>query len=239
MTTTYTINCTDTDRPTPWHDAPGIVSATPGNQDSGRCRWTVVTADPDALEAALDADDAVIEYDVVDAARPCGDVEWDRDKTYGYVACVYGDDGDQPGDCYLRVGQDEAGRWWIDDGDDDVRTDVRGPHVAEGQARAAAAAAAKEQDESDGADDAADLAERRLRERAGEPDPDGAWCVWWETVGDDSHPEERYATRDAAEAAAELAQQRLEQSHPGGGLLCGYTVRRLADGRWVEAEVRS
>lgn len=83
-TTTYLINCTDTEAPTAWHSAPGIVRATPGAQDGGRCRWEVATIDPIALEEALEADDAVIRYAVVwspdrNAARA---VEWGEIESY-------------------------------------------------------------------------------------------------------------------------------------------------------------
>lgn len=64
-TTTYSINCTDTDAPAPWMSTPGIVSMTPGPQDSGRCAWRVVTTDPAALTAAFDDDDTVLEYEAL------------------------------------------------------------------------------------------------------------------------------------------------------------------------------
>lgn len=69
-----------------------------------------------------------------------------------------------------------------------------------------------------------------------ESDPDGEWCVWWETAGSDSHVVERYATR----AAAEQAVAAHDWPRPGDHTqyLCGYTVRRLAaDGEtWTYAE---
>ena len=67
-TTTYSINTTDTETAQRWQDAPGIVKMVPGPQDGGRCRWTVQTTDAPALESALDADDAVIEYSAATTA---------------------------------------------------------------------------------------------------------------------------------------------------------------------------
>src|SRR5271154_5264006 len=58
---------------------------------------------------------------------PVGEVDW-SDDVEAYVDCCYGADGDQPGDCYVRVGEDDVGLWWIDDGDEDVRQDITGPY---------------------------------------------------------------------------------------------------------------
>jgi len=55
--------------------------------------------------------------------------------------------------------------------------------------------------------------------------------VYWETIGDDAHVVERYATEEAADAAATLHDEALRSSH-SGQLLCGYSVRHLVDGRW-------
>lgn len=64
-TTTYSINCNDSDRTPAWMDL--AKTARPGPQDSGRCAWTVTTIDATALEAALDADDDVIKYEAIDS----------------------------------------------------------------------------------------------------------------------------------------------------------------------------
>ena len=165
---------------------------------------------------------------------PIGEVSW-SDDTCPYVACVY-DDGNQPGDCYVRVGEDEAGVWWIEDGDDDVRLGVAGPYHDEDAARAAAEALAAEQHKGEEGEGAESYLERTLAARAGEPTADGEWGCYWSTVLDDSHVEGRYATQDAAEAAAEIAQRGLEKHNPGGGLQCGYEVRRLVNGEWVESD---
>lgn len=60
---TYTINAIDSDSPPEWLDL--CKSATPGPQDSGRCRWTVTIAarHADRLERRLDQDDSVVSYD--------------------------------------------------------------------------------------------------------------------------------------------------------------------------------
>lgn len=188
----------------------------------------------EALKDWLDSQDWLEPADEEAAAsvdEPVGDVDW-SDETYAYVACVYGADGDEPGDCYVRVGEDDVGLWWLDDGDDDERPDRQGPWNTEEEAREAAEAFAAEQHEGEEGETADEMRERVLRQRAGEPDPKGAWCVYY-CHPDGSHVEERYATRDAAEAAAETAQTALEELYPGGRLLCGYEVRVLIDGRWV------
>lgn len=60
MTAIYSIQMTDSETPAAWMSL--CKTATPGNQDSGRVRYIVTTEQPEALEAALDADDDVIQY---------------------------------------------------------------------------------------------------------------------------------------------------------------------------------
>ena len=185
-------------------------------------------------------------------------ITW-TDEVYAYVACVYGD-GTDPGDCYTRVGyswridpdaldgeQDYGSEaeataavaasvrrvWWYDDGDDE-RTGFYGPYDDEEEARMDAEAHAAEAHEGEPGEDADDVRRRTLEERAGEPDPNGEWCVWWETAGDDPHVVERYASAEAAEASADLKNEALHRQHPGGRLLCGHTVRHLVGGEWVD-----
>lgn len=67
------------------------------------------------------------------------------------------------------------------------------------------------------------------------PDAEGAYCLWWSTVGDDSGPlpHTRYATLDDAHGACQLANQSLHVTHRGQ-LLCGYGIAVLEDGEWIE-----
>lgn len=58
--TAYSINVADSDTAPAWLALCATVAM--GAQDSGRQRMTVTTAQPSALEAALAADDTVIEY---------------------------------------------------------------------------------------------------------------------------------------------------------------------------------
>lgn len=67
-------------------------------------------------------------------------------------------------------------------------------------------------------------------------DPDGEWCVYWTTAGDDEHVVARYATEDDAQAVCDERARALSASHPGH-LLCGYEVRSLVDGEWVRREI--
>ena len=64
--TAYSINVTDSDAAPAWLALCATVAM--GAQDSGRQRMTVTTAQPAALEAALAADDTVIEYAADSAA---------------------------------------------------------------------------------------------------------------------------------------------------------------------------
>lgn len=66
---------------------------------------------------------------------------------------------------------------------------------------------------------------------APETDADGAWATWWETVGDDSHMVDRYATRADAEQAIAAYDWPGPSDHTP--YLCGYGVRTLADGEWI------
>ena len=209
-------------------------------------------------------------------------ITWESSSVADYVACFYGEDGDQPGDCYYRVGyttkwqvlqagsvvaefndEDEAveeaedlnddlseelgdadlgdgaasvhfvTEWWIEDGDDACRTDEYGPYSSREEAIAEAERMAAEQDEAEPGEDADDMRRRQLKETAGDPSPDGEYCVWWETAGDDSHVVDRYDSEEAADAAADLANEGLRSCHQGR-LLCRYTTRTLVDGGWVE-----
>ncbi len=65
--TTYVVQAIDSEDPSGWMDADGVVSVRPGEQDSGRVNYRVVTTDPEALEAALDADDDVLRYEEVES----------------------------------------------------------------------------------------------------------------------------------------------------------------------------
>jgi hypothetical protein len=183
----------------------------------------IVKSVPLEREADDEAADSVTE--------PVGDVDW-SDAASAYVTCAYGATGDEPGDCYVRVGEDEVGLWWIDDGDDTVRQDIEGPFNTEADARDAADELADDLHEGEPGEDAAAMRTRILEEEAGEPDENGEWSVYWETVGDDSHVVERYSSEGAALAAAALAQNQLEAKHAGGNLLCSYGVRQLIDGEW-------
>lgn len=61
-TTTYWINTIDSDVWPAW--ASLCATVTPAAQDSGRCAYRATTARAGELEAALEADDGVIEYRV-------------------------------------------------------------------------------------------------------------------------------------------------------------------------------
>lgn len=68
---------------------------------------------------------------------------------------------------------------------------------------------------------------------------DGRYCVYWRSVDDNDGPRTRYVMREEAEAVARLSQRKFEEYHPGGSALCGFEVRVLVDGEWVEVENES
>lgn len=72
---TYTINAVDSETQSAWMRL--VTSLVSGAQDSGYCRYTVTTDDAAALEAALEADDGVVEYRAIPIdwrTTPCGNV---------------------------------------------------------------------------------------------------------------------------------------------------------------------
>ena len=231
-----------------------IVTESYASADGRLWRFVRDRSDPDAAPRFacvrwddIDADHPAENWEVGDRSPPpiaeseweawepssaTAPVDWSAGKQHAYIACCYGRDGDEPGDCYIRVGRDSLGFWWIDDGDDDERGYLRGPFRDAAAADETAAEWAAEQDEGDDSPSAAAMLERSLRATAGDPDPAGPYAVWWETVGDDAHIVDRYPSRDAADAAARLANDELRAHHPGGRLLCGYEVRVLHSGEW-------
>lgn len=62
----YSINCRDTEHAQQWMDVPDTRIVETGPQDSGRCAFLVDTDHPSEFEAALDADDDVLEYSTVE-----------------------------------------------------------------------------------------------------------------------------------------------------------------------------
>ncbi len=70
-------------------------------------------------------------------------------------------------------------------------------------------------------------------------DPEGGYCVYWETVGDDARPLKRYATREQASEMCDVFSRSFAQNNPSGGatrMLCGHSVRELIDGEWFECD---
>lgn len=95
---------------------------------------------------------------------------------------------------------------------------------------------ADEEGNADEDESAEEYIARLREERATEDeDPSGEWCVYWQTSGDDDHVVQRYASPEGAACAAALKNAGLKAQHPGH-LLCGYEVRSLVDGEWVESD---
>jgi len=160
---------------------------------------------------------------------------WETVATY--VSTYPSDDGEGACDVEVQIGE-TGGVWFVRSRDDAGGSDEADDtmYSTEDDAYEAAESLAAEQDESDGADNAEEYLRKATESRAGEPDTDGSWCVYWETALDDAGPRARYATRAQAEAAASLANDGLSKHNPGGNLLCGFEVRELVDGTWTLPE---
>ena len=155
---------------------------------------------------------------------------WESVATY--VCTFSGDEHDGACDVEVRVGED-GGCWYLSTSDDAGGSDDCDDtaYATRDEAIVAAEEFAASRDEGNGTEDAEGYLRRQTEERRGEPDPRGEWCVYWETSLEDSGPRERYATRQQAEASADLANESLRSLYPGA-LLCGFDVRRLVDGEW-------
>lgn len=163
---------------------------------------------------------------------------WETVATF--TATFPAGDGEGACDVDVEIGADRDGSWYVrtrDDagGDDDA------PETAYPTEEAAVAAAqrmAGEKDEGDGRGADAYLAARLVAAAAAaaeDEDEDGEWAVYWDTALDDSGPRRRYLSADAAAAVAVAWNADLAAAHPGG-LLCGFEVRRMVDGRWVRVD---
>lgn len=159
---------------------------------------------------------------------------WERVASYvaTFDSCDWSSDDqeDEVGaaDVYVCVGTD--GKSWFVRTEDDAGGSDDAPDRAfrsEEAAKKFAKKFAKKHDEGGGLS-SEDFLDARLGEARGEPNREGEFCVYWETVGDDSHIVECYATMDQARAAATIYQKQLVERHPGR-LLCGYSARAVAD----------
>lgn len=173
---------------------------------------------------------------------------WETVDTY--VATYPSDAEDGACDVEAQVGRaggsaygDGWHGWWYirthDDAGGSDDSDDLTAYPTEEAARAAAEGLAAERHEGEDGEDAEAYLDRKTAERAGEPDQDGNWCVYFDTALEDSGPRARYATRKQAEAACEIANKELREANPSSGgtrLLCGYEVRMLEDGEWVDVE---
>ena len=132
-------------------------------------------------------------------------------------------------DVKVSVGTD--GKSWFVRTEDDAGGSDEAPDRAfesEEAAKKFAEKFASKRHEGGAASCAEDFLDARLEEARGEPNSKGEFCVYWETVGDDAHIVERYATMAQATAAAAIYQKQLEERHPGR-LLCGYSARTVAE----------
>jgi len=187
-----------------------------------------------------DGDTRVVSYELtaedlgIDVSKS-GVTSWNTEACY--VATFPSDDGEGACDVEVQIGE-AGGRWYLrttDDGGGSDECDDTS-YATEEAAAAAAEEFATDSNEADEGENAEDYLLRRLEEAAGEPEPEGEWCVYWETALDDAGPRERYATQEQADAAAQLANESLHAANPGGDLLCGFEVRQLVDGEWAQVQ---
>lgn len=118
-----------------------------------------------------------------------------------YVACVYGESGDEPGDCEVKIMRGDL-RWWLTDGDDTERCEAGSEigYATREEACAAAIEIAEEQHEAEDGEDTEAMRARLRAEAEGRACSDGPWAVAWR---DGSEPGldvgRRYEDRDDAE----------------------------------------
>ena len=156
-----------------------------------------------------------------------------------FVATFPDGEGEGATDVSVQIGESEGeGAWFVRTSDDAGGSDDADDtaYTTRDAAAVAAEELAEKMDEGDGAPDAESYlrAADEADADAG-ADADGEWCVFFETALDDFGPRTRYATRDAAAAAARVANADLRAHNPGGSLLCSFSVRVL-DGEWTEVE---
>lgn len=159
---------------------------------------------------------------------------WETVGTYVYTY-PSGDDFDGACDVEVQIGE-VGGTWFIrttdnaggsDDADDTG-------YASEKDARKVAVALAQESTEGEPGEDAAAYLKRKLGEAAAEGlDPEGEYCVFYDSPLEDAGPRERYRTEHAAEAAAVLANMDLEANQHSTNLRSGFEARRFDDGESV------
>ncbi len=138
--------------------------------------------------------------------------------------------GNDESACDVEVQIGKAGGVWFvrtldDHGGGDDADDEQ--YSSEEDATEAAEVLAAEFQEAEDGETAEDYLARQLVERIGDPDPDGRWACYWESINpEDERVESRYATREQAEAATIMAQAQFRSRYPNGAL-CGYVVKEL------------
>lgn len=165
-----------------------------------------------------------------------GDVT-DWESVAIYVSTCPGGDSDGACDVDVQVGG-YGGLWFIRTTDDAGGSDEcdGASYTTREAAEAAADEFASSHDEAEVGEDAAGYLARVRDDAIGDEDPDGEYCVYWESAcTEDEGPRERYATEPQATAAADRANEQLRARNPGS-LLCAFAVRRLVDDEWVAAE---
>ena len=162
--------------------------------------------------------------------------DWETINTYVATFFDNNEIGEGACDVEVQIGEADGGLWFIRTRDDAGGYD-NAPDDAFTSREAGEAAAtsftALQHDAAPG-ENAEDYLHRRRTESA-ELDPEGEWAVYWETALDDEHVVSRHPTQMAAEAAAFIHEQKLVASNPGV-LRCGYSVRKLVDGEWIDTE---
>jgi hypothetical protein len=198
------------------------------------CAASIVDDDPDWSHIAQ----APAEQYATQVAHKDDVIDWETVTTYG--ATFPSDDGTGACDVEIQTGQSD-GIWFVrtrdDAGGSDEADDVQ--YATEADARTAAQTLAEALDDCDG-QSAEEYLTAKLEARAKDGvDPAGDYALYWETALEDAGERTRYCTYAAAQAAAALAQAQFQRRHPSSGgttYLCGYSVRRLVAGAWVQVD---
>jgi len=165
------------------------------------------------------------------------DVHRWADVAHGYVLRCYGPDGDDPGDCTVRVHAGAyTGRYYLSAGDEDGRDRAGDPdgYATSAEADAAARALAAELDEGDGLD-SDQLRARARAEAAARATARGEWgVVWVDPDGGAPYCTRRYDHEDDAHREVDAWYEDTLLANPGTTLIWRMMtcpeVRHVGDG---------
>lgn len=161
--------------------------------------------------------------------------EVDSDFRETYVACCYGEAGDEPGDCWVQVNRRADGAYVLTEGDEAVQNGADGVFLTLAAARAAARALAEELDEGDGlvAEGVVQTRCDAARDRASDT---GEWAFGFVTPEGEVRVEQRFEDREDVELLVDEWFDKTKAANPGTNILWHLmttaAVLQLVDGEW-------